>query len=90
MSINRNILECKDRNALFLCQIIQCINRNILECKGIFPKICDFSASGINRNILECKDFIEGTWEPAKIVLIETYWNVKSEKMKKEEFIKLY
>ena len=32
---------------------------------------------GINRNILECKESFSGGIQSNKIVLIETYWNVK-------------
>ena len=34
---------------------------------------------GINRNILECKDYKPDTIAAHKDVLIETYWNVKTQ-----------
>ena len=45
---------------------------------------------GINRNILECKDGY--TWYPSNLVavLIETYWNVKTEKRMSIWFIRSY
>ena len=33
----------------------------------------------INRNILECKDFPVTNAQAANVVLIETYWNVKTD-----------
>ena len=34
--------------------------------------------NGINRNILECKDASFESFRTRNFVLIETYWNVKS------------
>ena len=38
---------------------------------------------GINRNILECKAVISPLQYHSKVVLIETYWNVKWESVEK-------
>ena len=35
---------------------------------------------GINRNILECKESTKARGATTKRVLIETYWNVKSQR----------
>ena len=33
-SINRNIVECKDKTGIPVQKLNLCINRNIVECKG--------------------------------------------------------
>ena len=53
------------------------INRNILECKGDFSIAHFYPPVCINRNILECKDHNVFYALVERIVLIETYWNVK-------------
>ena len=55
------------------------INRNILECKDRQPIHCPQGIKSINRNILECKVTIGILDSSASIVLIETYWNVKTD-----------
>ena len=55
------------------------INRNILECKAHSQSIMAGCTSCINRNILECKVLRDAADEKIEPVLIETYWNVKSE-----------
>ena len=54
------------------------INRNILECK--VRNLTGFSPVNIsiNRNILECKGVSLTMIVSVALVLIETYWNVKS------------
>ncbi len=40
-SINRNIVECKDKFKQLLPELLLCINRNIVECKdGYFGLVC--------------------------------------------------
>ena len=75
--INRNILECKGRNARDIALVHFRINRNILECKGrkIYPEI------GFGQVLIETywnvkNDKFRTNCEP-DAVLIETYWNVK-------------
>ena len=59
-----------------------CINRNIVECKVVCSiKYSFFSPSGINRNIVECKENCRSLESSIQEVLIETLWNVKSQKV---------
>ena len=58
LSINRNIVECKDINIKGICQRISGINRNIVECKVYYTEYTDNDNYCINRNIVECKDNI--------------------------------
>ena len=55
LSINRNILECKEKRRGVCVTHTGGINRNILECKVRLREIVSTRRSGINRNILECK-----------------------------------
>ena len=77
-SINRNILECKVLPDIRKLHRGNRINRNILECKVGFSIRIDCSLTRINRNILECKENKSSIGGVIIVVLIETYWNVKS------------
>ena len=78
MRINRNILECKVVILADTCGYISRINRNILECKVKGDTMNNDQLTSINRNILECKAYINSYAPGCDMVLIETYWNVKS------------
>ena len=78
--INRNILECKEHWRDCCPVSALSINRNILECKDRYLHITQSVNYSINRNILECKDLFERNLLRQRRVLIETYWNVKTEK----------
>ena len=56
LSINRNIVECKDVNVLNAEKNLKCINRNIVECKEEDMYGRKNSKVSINRNIVECKE----------------------------------
>ncbi len=59
-SINRNIVECKERRHSEMVEESRSINRNIVECKGIKSNSYAYARSSINRNIVECKvGFVE-------------------------------
>ena len=57
ISINRNIVECKDMRKSGLLGYPVSINRNIVECKDAYSGVnwCG-CLPRINRNIVECKD----------------------------------
>ena len=54
-SINRNIVECKDRHVYPLHRWSCGINRNIVECKVVYKMQQRSAMCRINRNIVECK-----------------------------------
>ena len=60
-----------------------CINRNIVECKEKRERKVENAGYGINRNIVECKVVTLLSIFYHRSVLIETLWNVKSEKVSK-------
>ena len=55
VSLNRNIVECKDnkRNNRFVK--VNGLNRNIVECKGDSRPALMMAGKSLNRNIVECK-----------------------------------
>ena len=53
------------------------INRNIVECKVVYRRNHSQSYCSINRNIVECKGSRRIRSCLARVVLIETSWNVK-------------
>ena len=78
ISINRNIVECKDGQAQHRSTAQAGINRNIVECKGRGQVGQWKTVHGINRNIVECKEpSIRSSIFRSGSVLIETLWNVK-------------
>ena len=76
LSINRTILECKDR-----CKSVQVgINVVLIEPYWNVKKTClksQLPQPRINRTILECKDEYVEMANRGEMVLIEPYWNVK-------------
>ena len=77
IGINRNIVECKDKDSVALASLVVGINRNIVECKVIRSIPSPSWVRRINRNIVECKGDYCREGLAAKPVLIETLWNVK-------------
>ena len=71
-------MECKVVILADTCGYISRINRNILECKVKGDTMNNDQLTSINRNILECKAYINSYAPGCDMVLIETYWNVKS------------
>ena len=55
ISINRNIVECKEKYTKTQVAILLGINRNIVECKVCTGQTLQLKMVGINRNIVECK-----------------------------------
>ena len=79
-SINRNILECKDRNYHDSYWIPLRINRNILECKAVPDRECARSSEVLIETYWNVKFVIASIIGILPPVLIETYWNVKEKK----------
>ena len=77
-SINRNILECKDRNYHDSYWIPLRINRNILECKAVPDRECARSSEVLIETYWNVKFVIASIIGILPPVLIETYWNVKA------------
>ena len=78
ISINRNILECKDGcPTIFQCRTLWVLIETYWNVKAIQESAKNALESGINRNILECKVILCPTQRACFFVLIETYWNVK-------------
>ena len=76
-SINRNIVECKERTGYRYPCWEHRINRNIVECKAQYYGYNGVAWCCINRNIVECKGRTGSNSRAGKGVLIETSWNVK-------------
>ena len=76
--INRNIVECKVWTFSLFWKNHGRINRNIVECKDALQAQLANCCCGINRNIVECKGVTAQWVSVAKVVLIETSWNVKN------------
>ena len=78
LSINRNIVECKDGCRDRKEKKWQCINRNIVECKGknivAIQEIC----SVLIETSWNVKFSTESFLDCVVSVLIETSWNVKA------------
>ena len=80
LSINRNIVECKDTCAIQnTMNSNTSINRNIVECKVLYNIVSLNTFPSINRNIVECKGLLVASDLAAFHVLIETLWNVKQD-----------
>ena len=77
-SINRNIVECKERTGYRYPCWEHRINRNIVECKAQYYGSNGVAWCCMNRNIVECKGRTGSNSRAGKGVLIETSWNVKS------------
>ena len=79
-SLNRNILECKCGCNLMCRSRSNRLNRNILECKLYLVYSLPLYVTCLNRNILECKCGCRWLAHNQFPVLIETYWNVNTDR----------
>ena len=75
-SINRNIVECKVKEAVNNVVSDGVLIETSWNVKWDLFRLCP-EAIGINRNIVECKDVWRFTLSSGTTVLIETSWNVK-------------
>ena len=75
-SINRNIVECKDRRSSLLLPAKKVLIETLWNVKKGSSQ-SDLSDYSINRNIVECKDMLGQLLQVLSAVLIETLWNVK-------------
>ena len=76
--INRNILECKDRDGQKIYTTDVVLIETYWNVKIINRENVITDEQRINRNILECKErYILHILDKFLVVLIETYWNVK-------------
>ena len=81
-SINRNIVECKDKTIWIDEEDNNGINRNIVECKVLTLESSCNKNLRINRNIVVCKAWFRIGLLQLRSVLIETLWNVKFHSMR--------
>ena len=78
ISINRNIVECKDSEKNFIRHSRRVLIETLWNVK-LQDKAEPCGQDGrINRNIVECKGDISVKKMYSNDVLIETLWNVKS------------
>ena len=91
ISINRNIVECKDFRNISVCQLIFVLietlwnvkmdinEANFIPTAVLIETLCkvENAGYGINRNIVECKVVTLLSIFYHRSVLIETLWNVK-------------
>ena len=79
MSINRNIVECKESFGFSEQQAYDVLIETLWNVKPTSVTITGGDTLRINRNIVECKDRrVALGIDLKKPVLIETLWNVKS------------